>query len=119
MIEQEQTFAGHEPENLKNAELLELSFVDLEIAYKEIQRLAEVSFGRAENGFRNVQGNGVFMREAEGKFRLSQISPLLKEIHNYIATNPDSVLVKGSAKKEEMLSAIIDMLEKLDYRVIE
>lgn len=107
-----------ESKNPENLELQGLSFAELERAFRETQRLAATSFGQTENGFRNAQGEGIYIREAKGIFKLSEISPSLRDIHTFLATHPNSVLTNGSANKEEMMSAIKNMLEELGNRII-
>ncbi len=108
-----------EPKNPGILSLTGFGFDQLERTAQEVQRLAVTSFKQTENGFRNVRGDVINIQGAEGIFRLSEISPSLREFHTFLATHSDSVLIRGSANKQEMILAIKEILEELQNRIID
>ncbi|HBB38016.1 MAG: hypothetical protein UV82_C0006G0065 [Candidatus Magasanikbacteria bacterium GW2011_GWD2_43_18] len=109
----------HREPRTPESELSELSFAELERSHQEIQRLAGNTFTVTENGVKNAQGEGVFIRATEGGFRLSQITPNLGEVQTYLAQNPNTALTRVCTTKEEIIVAMREMLEALGKRIIE
>ncbi|MFA6296818.1 MAG: hypothetical protein WC663_05665 [Patescibacteria group bacterium] len=106
------------PKNFENLDLQELNFEQFERAFQEIQELASKTFHQNENGFRNVKGEGIYIEKVGNIFKLSEVTPSLKEVHTFLATNANSVLTKGSSDKEEMIQAMKKMIEGLGNRII-
>lgn len=98
-------------------DLEKLTFEELGKLAQKANELAKSSFTGTENGFKNIEGGGIFIRQQGSKYVLSEIT--LPEMHQFIATHTDSILVKGSEDKEEMMGALKQMVEELGYRIIE
>lgn len=95
------------------------TFTELQEAHQELTELAKKTFQQTENGFRNVEGDGIYVQETAKGCKLSEISRELKRVHEFIVTHADSVLAQGAQDKATMMQAIKKMLVELGNRVIE
>jgi len=106
-------------EALQSEEALRgLNFADLKRLHEATARLAATTFIEVENGFRSVNGDGIFIRKQGDVYRLAGFIPL-PSFSLWLSSHPNSVLVRGSVNKDEMLRATREMIEELGNRIIE
>lgn len=101
----------------ENQDLTELDFEQLRKAFKNAAELAGKSFKETGNGFKNANGNGIYIARRWESYQICECS--LPEFHNYIVAHPGSVLQTGSPDKETMMQALRKMIEELGNRIIE
>lgn len=106
-------------ENLEKMDPKNLSFEELEKLSKEVTELAKSSFKETENGFININGDGLIVIETSGIFKIGSVSSGLADFHRYILHGPNKILEKGCDSKEEIMLAIKKMIEELGNRIIE
>ncbi|MDD4333486.1 MAG: hypothetical protein PHT51_05255 [Patescibacteria group bacterium] len=104
----------YSPENLEK-----LGFEELQNTFKITSELAKTTFKRVENGFANANGDGIYIKEGAGGWKISEISNTLKDSHRLVATGDNKILQTGSTDKEELMKAIREMLEATGNRIIE
>ncbi len=96
------------------------TFDELQEAHREVTELAKKTFKQTENGFKNIEGDGIYVRETAKGCKLSEISHELKKVHEFIVVEAsNSVLAQGAPDKATMMQAIKKMLVELGNRVIE
>ncbi|MFA6106752.1 MAG: hypothetical protein WC745_03730 [Patescibacteria group bacterium] len=106
-------------ENPEKIDLTKLNFQELEAIFNKASELAENTFTEKENGFVNIQRDGIIIMEAEGKWRITRQRPWPKFFETYIMQNATPVFTEGSKNKQELMSAIREAIEQSGNRIIE
>jgi hypothetical protein len=110
---------SEKPESLGDLDLEALNFEQLSGVYEKVGSLAEKTFKRDGDCFRNMSGTMVVSIKKDGeRYVLSTLfGPTL---HHYVAFSSVKVLNRsGSSDKEELVRAIEDMIKNLGNRLIE
>jgi predicted HTH transcriptional regulator len=103
----------------KKGKMDQLSFGDLKQALELTLELTRTTFHLENNGFRNAKGEGILIGlKDNGLYEITGLNNNLREIHLFLATHNDSILVKGSTNKEEMMYALKEMIESVGFRII-
>ncbi len=96
----------------------ELTFEQL----KQAVELARTTFTQTENGFRNVNGDVIEIKESKGVYKIVNFPAQSRcpKLHNEVMFTPEGEIIqKGSPDREEMIAAIKALLEKTENRIIE
>jgi len=106
------------PEIPDDLDLEALSFDQLRDVYGKVGNLAEKSFRREGDCFRNMNGTMVVgIQFSRGKYIISTLFG--DAFHNYVTFSDNSVLRSGSLDKEEMILAVEEMIKNLGNRLME
>ncbi len=105
-------------EKSKEINLAELSFEELEKLLKETKELARKTFKQVENGFVNAKGEGIYIGKVYDQYKISEASKSIPEFHRFLENNTNPILTRGSSNKEEMMQALKEMIEELEFRII-
>jgi hypothetical protein len=100
------------PENKQEINPDKLSFDELRGAVES----AKNTFRKTENGYENVNGDVVTVRERNGVYIIYRISDNLSDIH--IKATTDANLTKACANKEDMMEKLQKVIEKTGGRII-
>ena len=102
-------------ENSEEINLEKLNFEELQQAME----LAKRSFKETENGFQNVNGNIISIKEMGDGFKIYDLSDSLTDFHRYILHESNGKLEKSFNDKEELIQEIRKMIEETGNRIIE
>ncbi len=106
-------------EKKEGVDLENLSFEELKEVFEKSTKLAEKSFKEIGNGFQNINGEGIAIREKGDKYEIAWISDSLKDFHFYVLTKREEKLEKDFNNKEELMQKIRKMIKETGNRIIE
>ena len=106
-------------ENQEKINLEKLNFEELQQLSKEVTELAKTTFTETEDGFQNVNGKKILIKEIYDKYTIAGIDSRLADFHRYILHESDGKLEKGFDDKEELIQEIRKMIEETGNRIVE
>ena len=104
-------------EIIEDINLEELNFEQLKKVFEEASELAKKTFTQEENGFRNVNGEGVTIGERKGVYKVIEHS--IPKFSYFVEISKDPIIHKGSPDKEVMMKALEEILKKSGFKIIE
>lgn len=108
--------AEYQPANPEKMDIKGLNFEDLTRLSEEVTALAKTSFRQTETGFANVNGDGIYILERNGSYRIGSISDRLPDFHRLVLHGQ---LNKSWPDREKLMQALQEMIEGLGNRIIE
>ncbi len=100
-------------------DLNRLGFEELKRVRDDVLAMAPNTFRETEDGFENLQGDSVRIRFIDGLFRVRGDFSTHTPIQFFITTHSESVVLRGSTSREEMMTAIRAMLQEIGCWIIQ